>query len=160
MKNYLILAGLTVCSLSLVSSTAHADPTSQARQQIQAHYNSQDAALARKNVQGAVAYTDPAYIGTGIKVEAQTYEDRVTELPRMFSMVKSIHLSHHIDQLVLHGNTAAVHVRTQQTLTATDPKTNHVRSVTVQGTLSDTWVKHVNTWMLLRSRILAIKGEH
>jgi hypothetical protein len=152
----MIIAALAVCLVIPAGSVARADTSAQARKQIQANYNSQNAAMARKDLKGTLAHTDPAFVGKGLTGDPQTYKMRVASLPHLFQITKSVRITSRIQKIVLHGDTADVQVQANTMVTVVDPKTGKVRKHLTFDTIEDRWVKRPRGWMLLRTQVLTM----
>ena len=157
MKKSLLPTAMAVCALSLIGPLAHADPASQARQQIQADYDSQNAAMGRKDGPGALAHVDHAFVGSGPMSKPESYQQRVQAQTQMFAQAQTIHITTHIQKFALHGANADVQIADRAAVTIADPKTGKAVKLTFLYTVADKWVKRPTGWMLLSSRQLAMK---
>ncbi len=152
MKRYAFLTLLVLCFCPHFSPAAWADPAAQARKQIQAAYNSQNAAMSRKDMKGATAHIDPAYVGRGKDGTTQSYKGRISGLPQLFAQVKTIGIRTTIQKFKMAGpTTALVEAVSRMTLGADDPTTHKPASASFVYMVHDKWTKRPKGWMLIQT---------
>lgn len=148
---------LALCLSPLALSGARADGTANIRQAIQAAYNRQNAALARKDASGALAYIAPDFVGTSLKGEHFGLAERQQGMPRMLALFQSIKATTVVETISMKGRVASVQVRRTDAMSMTNPQTHKLMQGVVEQHIIDTWVKGAGGWLLERSRQLSTR---
>jgi hypothetical protein len=150
---------MPLCLGVMSLSPAMADTPAQARSAIQALYNKQNAAAAKKDVNGVLVNMAPDFQAVskdGRKITAAQQRQALTQL---FSMAQSIHATSAIQKFRLQGNRATVTVKENGTFLVVNPNAAAAKPArfTVEDVSEDTWVKKGNRWLNERSVTLAEK---
>ena len=150
------LAGSALCfSIALsIAAPIHADPAAQAKSMIQAEYNSQNAAMARKDGTGALAYLAPDFCGTNLAGQQIGLAERREGVPRMLAITKSNIMATRIQQFAVKSRVATAQVVTRMNLTIQDPRSGKLVSGIAEYVSRDVWVYNGQVWLLERSQEL------
>lgn len=154
-------AALAVVAV-LSAPGAHADALAGARKALQTDYNDRDAAVARKDVDGALAHYAPDFVGLsaagkahGLKQERADFVKTFTTLNPRTSVTKTT-----ITKLTLAkgGGEAAAAVTRHGVLLLVDPQTKLNSVLVLDGVYQDTWAKRSGVWRLTRERATSLKA--
>ena len=149
-----LLVLLGVMPLSLQSG-AEANVTTDARRSIQADYDRMDAAAARKDPHGVIAYNAPDYVSIGPKGFSGTAKQlRITQ--SFFRVSQSLQGHSTVRSIVVQGKTATVVVRRLQSfvLAVPDPQTGRHDQYLFDSLSRETWLQGRSGWLRTVSRRL------
>ncbi len=152
-------AGLAFCLLGItgIAGPIHADTAAHTKAVIQAEYNSQNAAFARKDGVGALAYIAPDFCGTSLQGQQIGRAERQAGMPQMFAMMKNGTMTTHIQQFALQGRVSTVQATLYTNLTIQDPRTGRIVSGVAEHVVRDIWAYNGRVWLLERSQQLSVK---
>jgi hypothetical protein len=134
-----------------------ADAVSDARKQIQAAYDRENAAAARKDTSGVMANLMPDYISINYRGQRTNAEQLRHRLPQLFAMAMSIKGRTRITRLALKGSQADVTAKEHGEVTLMNPRTGKPTNLVVDETSQTLWVKTARGWKKKRSRTIASK---
>lgn len=159
LRYFLPLVAVPLCLGAWCASPTMADTPAQARSQIQAIYNKQNAAAARKDVNGVLSNLAPnfqAISKNGQKLDVARQRQALTQA---FAMAQSVHGTTVIQKLRLQGNKAIVTVKDNSSLVFVNPNAPNARPAkfSAEEVAEDTWVKTGNRWLQERSVALSEK---
>ncbi len=140
-----------------IAAAVWADATSDARKAIQAQYDKENAAAARKDVRTMLSIMSPDFVAVtgGQQVTAPQMQQSLTQ---MFKLASNISGVTYIDKVALHGKTAVVLVHDRSALTLTNPRNpNQKARLVVESRDQDTWVRTAKGWLETRSKELSRK---
>lgn len=144
-------------ALLTASSSAAGDATSDAKKQIQAAYNRENAAAARKDAAGVLANLTSDYKSVsagGQSVTAKTLRER---LPVIFANAISIKGKSTITKLTLKGNQADVQVKEHGVLTLMNRQTRKPSKLEIHDVSQTLWLKTKSGWKKKQSRTISSK---
>ncbi len=165
-----ILLALTVPSVCAFARDEHAPrpehgmraKDAQARQDIQAVYDRQNAALMRRDVKGFLALCTPDY--RDVKRDAQTGKGRIIPagmirqtLPRQLARYSDFTMTATINAFARQGSRANVTATRHVELTLSDPRTGHKRPYRSDTRTRDVWIQTAQGWQAKSSEEIAYK---
>ena len=149
--------GLISALLSLAVVSSAADTAAEARKQIQASYNRENAAAVRKDTSGVVANMTSDYTSTDLRGQKVTVEQIRQALPSMFASAVSIKARSKITGLTLKGTQADVVVNEHAEIVLVNPRTRKRSKLVVDEVYQTLWVKADGAWKKKRSKTLSSK---
>lgn len=155
-RRTLLTAALLLAGASFAPQ-ARADATSDARKTIQAAYDKMNAAAAKKDVNGILAYYAPDYEHVNQRGQKTTLAAMRQQMPQLLQMMKSIKATTAIKKFVLQGSQATVAVASQGEMVGVDPQTKKAVKIVIFSSDEDLWVKGAKGWMQKRSKTLSSK---
>ncbi len=157
-RTYLFAAAAGLLLLGGVVPSARADATSDARRALQTLYDKTNAAAARKDANGVLAYMTPDFVATGVKGEKRTVADLRAQLTQIFPLLQSWRGGSRIQQVTLKGGAATVVVKENVRMVLVNPQTKQKAVLDSMGTSRDVWVKSGGGWRMKQSRNLSSKA--
>ena len=121
---------------------------------LQSLYDRENAAAAEKNVQGTLAYVDPAFRGLDTRGKSMTYDDLVQNATQVYNMAKSIHAETSVGDCKVTAGKATVVTTDTITITVTGPDAQDMVLVD-SSTSNDTWTKTKSGWRMTYSHVVA-----
>ncbi len=156
-RTLFVLATASAVFLGLQPS-AHSDAATDARRLIQSDYDRMDAAAARKDIGGVVAYNAPGYMMLGAHGNSGTLEQVRTTM-FIFKAAGSLHGHSTVQSLSLSGSKATVIVRRLQefTMYTLDPGTGRRDHFAYDILSRDTWLRGQFGWLRTTAERLSQK---
>ena len=160
-----------VAALFALTSTAHADARSDAKNGIQKAYNTLNAAVARKDLNGVMAHRDPNYVFISAKGEQKNAQQARAATEALLRVARSARIKSTVQNVTLRKGGAVVSVKEnarfvlvvpprrsarQGTLQLTQP-TAAKQVMVVNNTAREFWVKQGGRWRTKQSRTLSTK---
>jgi hypothetical protein len=131
---------------------AMADAASQAGRQIQAVYDSQDAAMGRRDLKGAISHVDPSYVWKHTNGSAESRKAWAAEIAAWFAYKMSANYVAMVEKVRMVGpKTAFVVTIHNINFGVMDSKTGVPGDAVSTYTVYDKWVKRAKGWMLIQS---------
>ena len=149
----LIIPTALILGVSLASAVK-ADTAAQARKAIQAAYDQQDAAQARKDLNATFAHCAPEFKDISKDGRVVTLTQARASLTQAYAMAKSIKVRTTIADLHLTGNKAIVTTKQHAVVTLVNPRTSRTMTLMDDEVDQDTWVKRSNRWWATESKTL------
>ena len=150
---------LTAFILTAPAPTAYADASSQARRAIQAIYDGQNAAGARRDVNGLLAHVSPRYVSLDTHGGRHTLAGERQQANKVFSSAPRYLGRTQIQAITLTGASANVRVKEHKEMIVIYPPTKKFAIITYDTVGVDTWVRHGKSWLLTRSQTLSAQGR-
>lgn len=141
----------------LAPGAARADATSAARKAIQTLYNKQNAAAAKKDVEGTLANRTSDFEAIAVNGQKLTLEQVRQNVESLLAMAKSIKATTVIKSFQLKGNNATVKTQEHAAFVVTNPQTHKPAKVVIEATSQDTWIKSGKGWQIKRTKSLTEK---
>ena len=123
-----------------------------ARKQIQAIYDREDVAAARKDIPGVFADMAPNFSAVDEKGQKVSLNEIKADLADLFSRATTVKGTTTIQRFQLIGKTAVVTTKSRDEMTVTDPESGHNRKLTIEDLSVDTWVRSGKAWLQTKSR--------
>lgn len=140
------------------AATALAD----ARKALQANYNDRDAAVGRKDVDGALAHYAPEFVGVGAAGKTHDLKEERADFVKTFTTLnpRTSDIKTTIGKLTLDkaSTEAAATVSRHGVLLIVDPQTKLNNVLVLDGTYQDIWAKHAGAWRLTREQTVSLKA--
>ncbi|HEX5324321.1 MAG TPA: nuclear transport factor 2 family protein [Capsulimonadaceae bacterium] len=134
------------------NTTHRRDPSAQARKQIQAIYDREDAAASHKDIHGVFADMTPDFSAIDENGQAMSLAQAKANLADVFAKAATVKGSTVIEKFRLVGITAIVTTKSRDEMTVADPAGGQAGKVTVDDISVDTWVRSGTIWRQRRSR--------
>lgn len=149
-----------VLLLSLLACTvaASADKTADAKKAIQAAYNAENAAAARKDLKGIFASYAPDYVEVSQTGRTTTLTEEKTKARQALSLVKSAKANSVIQKIKLKGKQAVVSVKEHNELVVDNPRTGQPAKMVIDSVSEDTWTKSGKSRLKKRSKTISEKA--
>ena len=143
------------CACIAPLSPAHADASADARKTIQAAYTKENAAVAKKDLNGAFAFVAPDFM-TGDKTGHQAaLRDLKPQLQVVFDNSTSLKATTTITKFSFKGNQATVTTKDRTIMNLKAPKGGKPSKAVVDTIEEDLWVNNVGKWVRRLSTILS-----
>ena len=137
--------------LVMSGSAALADTPAQARKAIEAIFAKEAAALSRKDLNSALAYQAPDYVG--ITKDGKRYNrEQTRQLTQPLRKSKSISETDHITHFTFKGDTVLARVKSHMIVIVLNSQTNKSVAVTIDSLTDETWVKRSGKWLCKHER--------
>lgn len=141
---------------------AKADTKAEVNKAIQTAYDSEDAAMARKDIEGYLAYHATDFIAIGKKGQTQGLEKERRSMLEFFTLPwKSGQFSSEIQDIKLNdkqGKQATVTVKRMGSIELVDPQTRRSGTLETEAVLRHFWVKEQKGWRLKREKAISLKA--
>ena len=148
----------TILTAFLISSgVAAGDATADARKQIQAAYDRENAAAARKDAAAVLANLTPDYKSVSAGGQTVTVHTLRQRLPVIFANAISIRGKSTITKLTLKGNQADVQVKEHGVLTLMNRQARKQSKLEIHDVSQTLWVKTKSGWKKKQSRTITSK---
>lgn len=141
----------------LLATVVWANATADARKAIQAIYDSHNAAVARKDLDGALAHRTQDYVSIGAKGDRKSLEQSRQVLRRLFAAMEWAQGSSVIQKITLKDDTAIVLVKEKGRLVLANPQTGQKATLDINGLSRDVWVRRQGRWLVKQSQNLQSK---
>jgi hypothetical protein len=147
---------LLIAILSAPGSRALAvDAAAEARKQIQAAYNRENAAAARKDTSGVIANMTPDYRNTDLRGQTATVDQIRQSLPRLFASAISLKARSVVNKITLKGDQADTVVNEHAELMLFNARTRKPSRLVIDEVYQTLWVKTGGGWRKKRSKVLS-----
>jgi ketosteroid isomerase-like protein len=140
---------LTVAS---IATPVLADDLAATKKAIQAQYDAEAAAVAKKDAVKMMAINTKDCVTIDKKGTKRTFTDHQADLAQMLSIAQSITVVTKIQKLTVKGDTAVVSTSDSSKITILNPQTKKKMVVTGNTTNEDTWVKINGVWLRKQGR--------
>ena len=121
---------------------------------IDAAHAQEEAAVSRKDVDGAMAECSPDYIATSPGGRTANKNQSRQAMVALFQMSDRMKETNAIQDISLKGNTATVTVKNHVELTMKSPSTGESVTKEQNNLDRETWVKDTQGWLLKGSEVL------
>lgn len=128
--------------------------TQQARKTIQADYDEQDAAFARRDLDAYLAHHAPDFTSVDKDGKKTTDDDTRHTLGMIFKGTQSAKAATRIQGVTLQTDGAVVLTRAHSEMTVERPGDHQVGHIVADTTSRDLWVKADGAWQCKRSKTL------
>jgi hypothetical protein len=153
--NVIFTASLAAGCLSVpVFANPSADPTSQ----LAAIYAKTDAALAKKDIDGSLAYHSPKFMALDTDGALQTNDQQKARLTKLFSTVSSLDVTTHIEKCDYADKTATVIITQHIKAQVIDPDSSKAIPVSGDDEARELWSKEGANWQL--DVVQTLQGAH
>ena len=159
----------SLCScLALVALLAAAGPSLAAeapaavQKTLQADYDSRDKAVARRDLTATLAHYAPDFVALSQTGKPHGLAEERADFQATFALPARPSVTHSTIQklsLVKAGTEADVSLHRLGSLTLTDAQTHTPRTVILNGTYQDVWIKHAGTWRLSREQAVSVTAS-
>lgn len=157
-------AALTALATLMIlpALAAPANTLADARKALQANYNDRDAAVCRKDVDGALAHYAPEFVGIGMAGKSHDLKEERADFVKTFTTLnpRTSDIKTTIGKLALAkaSTEAAATVSRHGVLLIVDPQTKLNNVLVLDGTYQDTWAKRAGVWRLTREQTVSLKA--
>ncbi len=168
MKRIHTTAALTALALMIILPALAAPtktvttPLNDTQKALQANYNDRDAAVSRKDVDGALAHYAPEFVGVGMAGKSHGLKEERADFVKTFTTLnpRTSDIKTTIGKLVLAkaDTEAAATVSRHGVLLIVDPQTKLNNVLVLDGTYLDTWTKRAGVWRLTREQTVSLKA--
>ena len=142
----------------MLAPAAPASPIDAARRAIQSIYDGQNAAAARRDVNGMLAHVSPDYVSFDTHGGRRTLAGERQEARTVFTTAPTYKGQTRIQAITLTGKVATVRVKEHKAMIVINRPTKHFAFVAYDAVGVDTWVQGRHGWLLTRSRTLSASG--
>lgn len=149
MKHALVLAALFAAAAGPAGAAASVQKT------LQADYDARDQAVARHDIRGTLVHYAPTFVGVSRTGQPHGLAEERADFQATFALPAQPGLTHSTIQkltIAKSGTEADVSLHRLGSLSLTDPQTHVSRTVVLNGTYQDVWVKHSGVWLLIREQ--------
>jgi hypothetical protein len=153
----MIRAIFSCVAVIAASLPALGDAAAEARRQIQAAYNRENAAAARKDASGVLANLTSDYKSISANGQTVTAEVLRQRLPIIFASAVSVKGTSTIIKLALKGKQADVQVKEHGILVLMNRQTKKRSKLEIHDVSQTLWVKTPSGWKKKQSRTLSSK---
>jgi uncharacterized protein (TIGR02246 family) len=129
-----------------------ADATADAKKAIQAAYNKMNAALERKDVNGAFSVLTPDAEQITLQGQRLSAAQMRQQMTQGLAQARSIRSRTTVQKVTLKGNQALAVVRSQVSFVVTDPQSGRDAKIAADEVSDDTWIKTAQGWRAKRSK--------
>ncbi len=150
-KRFALILCLVFCFYFCVAPDARADASSQAERQIQALYDSQDAAMGRRDLKGSILHVDPAYVRRHADGSAESYKQWAAELSAWFAHKMSAIYVTMVERIRMVGPQTAFVVATHHVNFGVMVAPNVPGDAVRDDQVHDKWIKRPHGWMLIQT---------
>lgn len=158
MKHTPRLMTTLVVLAALAGPAALAADTAGVRAKIQSDYARMDTALARKELVGAFAFYDPAYVHVTETGHAETLADTRRQVTAILAHVTSLKSKTHVDRLSVQGSTATATITQRIVITGANPRTGKTSTLTSTDVDREVWIARGGQWRLKSGRTLSSRS--
>jgi hypothetical protein len=145
----MLTAAVAALSVAAPVQTAYAQaPT---KQTFQALYDKQDAAVKKRDLNGAMAFVSP---NVQIKMKngmTVTFAQVKTQMQQIFASAKSISSSSKVQSVKMAAGNAVVRVANHGKFVIANPQTGKSMTLESEETSDDTWAKSKGHWQMVAS---------
>jgi len=144
-----------LCTSILYARSVKADPTRDACSAIQAIYNRQARASAKKDPRVVTSTYTPDFVSietNGTRTDAS--ESRAS-IDKLFTLLHTIKIGQTVEFLTLKGNEALVHAKSHVEATMLDARTRKQHRIVGNSVSLETWVRKSHGWLLKRAKTLS-----
>jgi ketosteroid isomerase-like protein len=138
-------------AVTILAPVAHADPTADARKAMQTVYDKVAAAMAKKDMNGVMAYFTPDFQQIGPDGRKATLAEMKQMIQMQMQMMQNPKMKTTIQKFSLKGKEAKATVKQHFAASIVNPQTSKVIKVASDETSDDTWVKTARGWQLRKS---------
>ena len=142
-----------LCACACLAPCAGAEPAPDARAAIQAVYNKQDAAYARKDVAGIAATYAPGFKEIDQRTGKESNAAQALDLGFTFAMFRPIYSETNILNITLKGHQAVVTRRSRGVLDSIGNAGTRTTRLIGETLSVDTWVEGSSGWLQQRMEI-------
>ena len=142
---FLLPLGLA-CACFAPMSRAHADTAAQARKIIQAAYDKENGAVAKKDINGAFSTVAPDFMAGDTQGHQASLRDLKPQMQTVFQSSSTIKATTVITKFNFKGNQATVTVKNRTLMNLKAPKGGKPAKATVDSEEEDLWVKNGTRW--------------
>lgn len=148
--------GIILCLSFIAILPAGADPTQEARKEIQAAYAGMDKAIGSRDTSAYAAYLDPNIVGIDQKGRETDGKAKTVQLLRQgFAVFHAAASKTEILTLTLQGDGAVV--TTHSTLSFSGARKGRTFTVKGENTVRDFWIRSGGRWLLRQERVISNK---
>ena len=144
--------------ITILAPATHADSVAAARRAIQAIYDGQNAAAARRDVNGMLAHVSPDYVSFDTHGTRHTLDGERQAARTVFATAPTYKGQTHIQTITLAGKVATVQIKEHKAMIVIHRPTRQFAIVAYDTVGVDTWVRGRQGWLLTRSQTLSAHG--
>ncbi len=146
-----------------LTGPAFAAPTPAAVQKtLQADYDARDQAVARRDISATLAHYAPNFVGISRTGQTHGLQEERADFQATFALPARPGVTHSTIQkltLAKAGTEADVSLHRLGSLSLPDPQTHVSRTIVLNGTYQDVWVKHSGGWLLAREQEISVAAS-
>ncbi len=163
MRNALVQSAVILAALVAVAvGPAVAADTAAVQKTLQADYDARDQAVARRDIAATLAHYAPTFVGVSRTGQTHGLAEERADFQATFALPARPGLTHSTIQkltMTKSGTEADVSLHRLGSLSITDPQTHVSRTVVLNGTYQDVWVKHTGVWLLTREQEISVAAS-
>jgi len=155
MRAYFMAAALLAAALGPVEAA----DTAAVQRTLQANYDTRDKAVARHDIGATLAHYAPDFVGVSRSGKTHGLQEEKADFQATFALPAQPGVTHSTIQkltLAKAGTEADVSLHRLGSLSVTDAQTHVSRTVILNGTYQDVWVKHSSGWLLAREQEISV----
>lgn len=136
-----------------------AETTAAVQKTLQADYDARDQAVARRDITATLSHYAPNFVGVSRTGQAHGLPEERADFLATFNLPARPGVTHSTIQkltLAKAGTEADVSLHRLGSLSLTDPQTHVSRTVILNGTYQDVWIKHAGIWLLTREQTVSV----
>lgn len=164
MRNALVRNSLVLAAVFAAAAgpAAAADTAAAVQKTLQADYDARDQAVARRDITATLSHYAPNFVGVSRTGQTHGLPEERADFLATFSLPARPGVTHSTIQkltLAKAGTEADVSLHRLGSLSLTDPQTHASRTVILNGTYQDIWVKHAGVWLLAREQEISVTAS-
>jgi len=155
MRDFLVAAALLTAALGPVEAA----DTAAVQRTLQANYDARDKAVARRDIGTTLAHYAPDFVGVSRTGKTHGLQEEKADFQATFALPAQPGVTHSTIQkltLAKAGTEADVSLHRLGSLSLPGPQTHASRTVLLNGTYQDVWVKRPAGWMLAREQEVSV----
>ncbi len=159
MRNVLVLAAVFAVA---AGPAVAADTAASVQKTLQADYDARDQAVARRDIAATLSHYAPNFVGVSRTGQTHGLPEERADFLATFHLPARPGVTHSTIQkltLAKAGTEAGVSLHRLGSLSLADPQTHTSRTVVLNGTYQDVWVKHAGVWLLAREQEVSVAAS-
>lgn len=159
MRNALTLVALFAAAAGPAGA---ADTAAAVQRTLQADYDARDQAVARRDITATLAHYAPNFVAVSRTGQTHGFQEERADFLATFGLPARPGVTHSTIQkltLTKAGTEADVSLHRLGSLSLTDAKTHTSRTVVLNGTYQDVWVKRSGVWLLAREQEISVAAS-
>lgn len=155
MRHRFLLPVGIVCACVTFAPRVQAETAATARKAIQAAYDKENAAIAKKDLAGAFAADAPDFMAGDKQGHQAALRDLKPQMQTVFQNSTSLKATTLIQKFAFKGNQATVTTRVHTVINLKAPKGGKPSKATVDSVEEDLWAKNMGQWVRRISTVLS-----
>ena len=157
-----IVFALAALFAALAGPAWAADTPDAVQKTLQADYDARDQAVARRDISATLAHYAPNFVGISRAGQTHGFQEERADFQETFNLPVRPGVTHSTIQkltLTKAGTEADVSLHRLGSLSLPDPQTHVSRTIVLNGTYQDVWVKRSGGWLLAREQEISVAAS-